>query len=102
MLLREPVTDKITRVTEKGIASTDGQERAFDVIVLATGFQTTKFFSAIPVTGKNGQSLTDVWSGGAQAYLGITVPGGKTLGGEGNVKLRFVDTYMAAAADGTL
>ncbi len=71
----ELVTDKISRVTEKGIASADGQERAFDVIVLATGFQTTKFFSAIPVAGKDGRSLSDVWSGGAQAYLGITVPG---------------------------
>ncbi len=71
----ELVTDAITRVTESGIASEDGDERVFDVIILATGFQTTKFMSAIPVTGKNGRSLTDDWTGGAKAYLGIAAPG---------------------------
>lgn len=71
----ELVTDAVLSVTEKGIASADGVEREFDVIILATGFQTTKFLSAIPVTGKDGRSLSEIWSGGAQAYLGITVPG---------------------------
>lgn len=69
------VTHAITRVTEKGVASEDGVQRAFDVIILATGFQTTKFMSAIPVTGRNGRSLSDEWAGGAKAYLGITAPG---------------------------
>jgi NitT/TauT family transport system substrate-binding protein len=34
--------------------------------------------------------------------IGIQLPGGKTLGSETNVKLRFDPTYMALAADGKL
>jgi NitT/TauT family transport system substrate-binding protein len=42
-------------------------------------------------------------SGAASAdVIGIEMPGGKVLGDSGNVKLRFTDTYMKAAADGTL
>ncbi|MEM9028813.1 MAG: putative urea ABC transporter substrate-binding protein [Pseudomonadota bacterium] len=34
--------------------------------------------------------------------VGISFPGGKTLGDTGNIKLRFDPTYMAMAADGKL
>ncbi len=40
-------------------------------------------------------------SGAASAdVIGIELPGGEVLGDAGNVKLRFADTYMKAAADG--
>ena len=35
-------------------------------------------------------------------FVGITMPGDKLLGSEGNVKLRFDTTYMQMAADGKL
>ena len=35
-------------------------------------------------------------------FIGIALPGGEVLGAEGNVKLRFDDTYMQMAADGAL
>ncbi len=35
-------------------------------------------------------------------YVGIGFPGGEVLGDEGNVKLRFDETYMQMAADGAL
>ena len=35
-------------------------------------------------------------------FIGMEFPGGKTLGAEGNIKLRFDDTYMKMAADGEL
>jgi NitT/TauT family transport system substrate-binding protein len=34
--------------------------------------------------------------------IGIEMPDGKVLGDTGNVKLRFTETYMKAAADGSL
>lgn len=71
----ELVTDGITHVTASGICTGDGRERAFDVIVLATGFETSKFLSAIPVTGSGGRTLAEEWRDGARAYLGITAPG---------------------------
>ncbi len=42
-------------------------------------------------------------SGAASAdVIGIEMPDGKILGDSGNVKLRFTETYMKAAADGSL
>jgi NitT/TauT family transport system substrate-binding protein len=35
-------------------------------------------------------------------FVGIAFPGGKTLGNEANVKLRFDDEYMSLAAEGEL
>lgn len=35
-------------------------------------------------------------------FIGIQLPGGKTLGDTGNIKLRFDTTYMQMAADGKL
>jgi NitT/TauT family transport system substrate-binding protein len=34
--------------------------------------------------------------------IGMSFPGGKTLGDSANVKLRFNETYMQMAADGKL
>lgn len=67
------VTEPILRITPDSIVARDGTERRIDAIVLATGFDTTKFLSAIPVNGRNGVALNDTWSAGAKAYLGITV-----------------------------
>jgi cation diffusion facilitator CzcD-associated flavoprotein CzcO len=71
----ELVTDTITRITPTGIVSADGTEREVDTIVCATGFQTTRYLSAIDVTGRDGVRLTDEWADGPEAYLGITVSG---------------------------
>ena len=69
------VTDAIARVTSAGIVTVDGTERPADAIILATGFDTARFLSAIPVTGRGGRRLADAWVDGAEAYLGITVSG---------------------------
>jgi cation diffusion facilitator CzcD-associated flavoprotein CzcO len=71
----ELVTDRIERITSHSIASADGKQRGVDTIVLATGFQVTRFLSAIDVTGRKGLRLNDEWRDGARAYLGISVPG---------------------------
>jgi cation diffusion facilitator CzcD-associated flavoprotein CzcO len=61
-------------VTGTGIVDADGVERAVDVIVMATGFQTTNYLARIRVTGRRGQTLHERWAGEPRAYLGITVP----------------------------
>ena len=71
----ELVTEPITKVTADGIVTADGRERSFDTIVLATGFETTRFLSSIEVTGRQGRRLEDAWADGAQAYLGVTTSG---------------------------
>jgi cation diffusion facilitator CzcD-associated flavoprotein CzcO len=71
----ELVTESIERITPTGIRTVDGVERDCDTIVFATGFRTTRYLSAIDVTGRAGRRLGDAWSDGAHAYLGITTAG---------------------------
>jgi cation diffusion facilitator CzcD-associated flavoprotein CzcO len=71
----ELVTDPIERVTRDAIVTVDGRERRVDTLILATGFQTTKFLSAVDVRGRGGRSIADAWSDGAQAYKGVTTAG---------------------------
>lgn len=65
-------TDPIEEITETGITA-GGQNRDFDLIILATGFKTNDFMYPIQVTGSGGKPLQDVWKHGAEAYLGVMV-----------------------------
>ncbi|MFI7698992.1 flavin-containing monooxygenase [Nonomuraea sp. NPDC049480] len=67
------VTDKIARIAPKGIETTEGL-RAVDTIVYATGFRSTEFLTPMEIAGRGGRSLREQWAGGAEAYLGISVP----------------------------
>jgi cation diffusion facilitator CzcD-associated flavoprotein CzcO len=69
------VTDAIKRVTPQGIETKDGTSHALDVIVYATGFETTGWEWSMNVAGRGGVQLRDVWAEGPQAYLGITAAG---------------------------
>ena len=71
----ELVTDPIARIVPGGVETADGTVRAVDVIVLATGFSTTRYVSSIDVVGRDGVTLAEAWSDGAQAFLGITTAG---------------------------
>jgi cyclohexanone monooxygenase len=71
----ELVTDPIERIARDGIVTADGRERPVDTLILATGFETTKFLSAVDVRGRRGRSIADAWSDGAQAYKGVTTAG---------------------------
>ncbi len=71
----ELVTDGIARIAPQGIVTTDGQERAVDVLVCATGFDTVHLLAGVQVTGQQGQTLARAWAEGPQAYQGITVAG---------------------------
>ena len=71
----ELVTDAIERITEDSVVTVDGVTRRVDTLVLATGFQASKFLSAIDVVGRDGRHIDDAWADGAQAYLGVTTAG---------------------------
>jgi len=63
----------ITEITERGVR-TQTTEYAADVIIFATGFDAvTGTLKAIDIRGRDGTSLVDVWTGGPQTYLGITI-----------------------------
>lgn len=66
--------DDIGSITKTGIRTKDGTEIEFDVIVCATGFDTS-FQPAFPLTGRNDVNLSQLWRKNVpKAYFGITVP----------------------------
>ncbi|MFE0148166.1 flavin-containing monooxygenase [Nonomuraea sp. NPDC059007] len=67
------VTDRIVRITAKGVETTRGLREA-DTIIYGTGFRSTEFLAPIAFTGRGGQRLDERWKQGAEAYLGISVP----------------------------
>ena len=67
------VTDRITKVTPRGIVTEEGAEREIDVLVVATGFHTTDLPIAEHITGRTGERLADQWRReGMSAYKGTT------------------------------
>ncbi len=71
----ELVSERIVEITEGGVRTADGRERATDVLVLATGFQTHGFVAPMEIFGADGRALADDWSPLPRAYLGLSVPG---------------------------
>jgi 4-hydroxyacetophenone monooxygenase len=70
------VTAPIRRVTATGVRDVDGNHHEVDVIVYATGFHATDFLFPMTITGRDGQTLDEMWAdGGARAYRGTMVPG---------------------------
>jgi 4-hydroxyacetophenone monooxygenase len=69
------VTDKVLRITPKGVVTADGVEHEVDVLIYGTGFQASNFLSFLKIKGRGGRDLHETWGGDARAYLGMTNPG---------------------------
>lgn len=68
-------TSGIERITADAVIARDGTRHAADVIVYATGFETTQWKWSVDVTGAGGLKLADAWADGPDSYLGLTVAG---------------------------
>ncbi|KAF2136375.1 uncharacterized protein K452DRAFT_259191, partial [Aplosporella prunicola CBS 121167] len=64
----------ISRITEKGIQTTDGNEEAYDMIVCATGFDTS-FVPSWRLVGRGGATLEERWKVNPQAFFAVQVDG---------------------------
>lgn len=71
----EVVTDAITEVRPHSVVTADGSEREVDTIIYGTGFHVTDVPIANRISGRDGRTLAQVWSGSMQAYKGTTVAG---------------------------
>lgn len=71
----ELVTDPIDRITETSVITAAGDVVDVDVIVLATGFETSRYLSGIDVIGIGGHRLHERWGPDPSAYLGVAVGG---------------------------
>jgi cation diffusion facilitator CzcD-associated flavoprotein CzcO len=71
----ELIPRAVVAVTESGVVDADGVEREVDVLIMATGFQTTSYAGTLDIRGRDGRTLREYWNGEPRAFLGITVPG---------------------------
>ena len=69
------VDSPITEITEAGLVTADGEHHEVDTIIYGTGFTANRYLSTVEIIGRGGRKLADDWSGGAEAYKGLTVPG---------------------------
>jgi cation diffusion facilitator CzcD-associated flavoprotein CzcO len=77
-LQRDDVTVLATgveRIEGSTVVGQDGSEVEVDAIVLGTGFRATDLLTPMQLTGRDGRDLHDAWSGGAEAFLGMSVHG---------------------------
>ena len=70
----EVIYGGIERITEAGCVTEDGAERSVDILICATGFDTS-YKPRFPIVGENGKSLSEVWADEAQSYLGMAAAG---------------------------
>lgn len=70
----EPVFTPIQEVTPSGIRDCNGIERPVDIIIAATGFDTS-FRPRFPIVGRNGVDLRDLWKTDPISYCGLAVSG---------------------------
>ncbi|MCB1258295.1 MAG: NAD(P)/FAD-dependent oxidoreductase [Microthrixaceae bacterium] len=67
------VTDPVERIGPRSVTA-GGVEHRVDTIIFGTGFRTTEFLTPLKVAGRGGVELNDVWSDGARAMFGLSVP----------------------------
>jgi cation diffusion facilitator CzcD-associated flavoprotein CzcO len=65
----------ITRLTEKGIETVDGEQQ-FDIVVWATGFDFgTGALMRMGIRGRGGLALEEHWADGPKTFLGVQTTG---------------------------
>ncbi len=116
-VLRRPTTilttSPIAELAADAVHTADGRRHEIDELVHATGFHVSAALMRMPVHGRNGISLQEIWArDGASAHLGTTVagiPNAFVLGGPntgvGHTSVLFMlesqFRYVAAALDET-
>jgi cation diffusion facilitator CzcD-associated flavoprotein CzcO len=70
----ELVTERIEEVRAGSIVTADGVNHAVDTIIFGTGFQAAEPPVARMIFGRDGRTMREHWSEGAEAYLGTSVP----------------------------
>jgi len=68
------VYGEIEKITERGCVCDDGNEYPIDVLICATGFDTT-FKPRFPLIAPSGKNLQEEWAKEPKSYLGIAAAG---------------------------
>ncbi|KAH9827077.1 Pyridine nucleotide-disulfide oxidoreductase [Teratosphaeria destructans] len=67
------ISGRAVHVVGEADGAPEAVETDYDLLVCATGFQTTSFMHPIAVYGRHGRALDDIWRDGGRAYMGTTV-----------------------------
>ena len=67
--------EPIRRVERDGIRTDDDAFHRLDTIILATGFETTRFLFPMEIVGRHGVLLSEAWHPRPRTYWGIMAPG---------------------------
>ncbi len=87
VMLVDCLQEPILEITERGVR-TQAREIELDIIIAATGYDgLTGAMTAVDITGTQGRSLREKWSGGAHSHLGLMLAG-------------FPNLFMIAGANG--
>ncbi|KAL9122380.1 MAG: hypothetical protein Q9187_001064 [Circinaria calcarea] len=68
------VRSGVVELTEKGCLCADSNEHPIDVLICATGFDTS-YRPRFPIIGPEGSNLQDAWANELTSYLGIAAAG---------------------------
>jgi hypothetical protein len=68
------VYGEIVKVTPEGCVTDNGEEHKLDVLICATGFDTS-FKPRFPIIGRNGKNLQQEWATDPDNYLGLAAHG---------------------------
>ena len=71
----EIITEPIDHFGENAVVTKEGRAIDADVLIYATGFESTSFLAPMAICGEGSRTLTEEWKDGARAYLGISVAG---------------------------
>ncbi len=69
------VTSRLAQAGADWVQAADGTRRVVDTVIFGTGFHVTDMPIAARIHGRQGRTLADVWTDGAQAHRGTTVAG---------------------------
>jgi 4-hydroxyacetophenone monooxygenase len=71
----ELIDGPVSKVEGKTVYGPDGEKRDVDVLVVATGYDVSRFLSPVEVIGRQGVTVREAWDDDdSQAYLGTVVP----------------------------
>lgn len=70
----QAIFDPIEEITATGVVVSGDVEHPADVLIAATGFDTT-FRPRFPIIGRDGLNMQDLWRSDPASYMGIGVAG---------------------------
>lgn len=71
----EAVAGGVTAFSDEGVIGPNGEKYAVDMVILATGFRTSKMLGELDIVGRTRQSLSEVWGNRPEAFLGMLMKG---------------------------